>query len=107
MANIGNVTVEIKPTVTIESACACVMMLNLFLDDNEDYRLALVNDGDGVKWTITDKSPMREERSVYIEDKRYERPRYQKPIEQMNDVEIALLNAEKARYRKLAGLEDE
>lgn len=47
MANVGKVTLEIKPTVTLESAVACVMMLNMFLDDNEGYRLALANDGDG------------------------------------------------------------
>lgn len=53
MANIGNVTLEIKPTVTLESAMACVMMLNLFLADNEGYRLEISKE-DG-KWHLTDE----------------------------------------------------
>ena len=52
MANVGNITVEVRPTVTLESACACVMMLNLFLADNDDYRLEVGNDG---KWHLTDE----------------------------------------------------
>lgn len=55
MANVGSIAVEVKPTVTLESAAACVMMLNLFLDENEDYRLALA---DG-KWHLTDEPVMR------------------------------------------------
>ena len=54
MANkVGSITVEVKPTVTLESACACVMMLNLFLADNEEYRLEISKD-DG-KWHRTDE----------------------------------------------------
>jgi len=49
---VGTVYVEVKPTVTFESAVACVMMLNLFLDDNDDYRLEVGDDG---KWHITDE----------------------------------------------------
>jgi len=56
MANkVGSITVEVKPTVTLESAVACVMMLNLFLDGNEDYDLVCVNRGDGYKWELTDE----------------------------------------------------
>lgn len=51
MASVGSVTVEVRPTVTLESAVACVMMLNLFLDGNEDYRLERA---DG-KWRLTDE----------------------------------------------------
>lgn len=52
MANkVGSITVEVRPTVTLESAVACVMMLNLFLAENEDYRLA-IEDG---KWHLTDE----------------------------------------------------
>lgn len=43
--NIGSVTVEVKPTVTLESAVACVMMLNMFLADNEEYALHVGEDG--------------------------------------------------------------
>ncbi len=51
MAKVGSITVEIKPTVTLESAVACVIMLNLFLAENEEYRLKLA---DG-KWHLTDE----------------------------------------------------
>lgn len=56
MAKVGSITVEVRPTVTLESAEACVMMLNLFLADNDDYRLEIGNDG---KWHLTDEPPMR------------------------------------------------
>ena len=52
MAEIGHVTIEVRPTVTLESATACVMMLNLFLADNEDCRLEVGDDG---KWHLTDE----------------------------------------------------
>lgn len=55
MAKVGSITVEVRPTVTLESAVACVMMLNLFLDGNEDYDLVCVNRGDGFKWELTDE----------------------------------------------------
>lgn len=55
MASIGHVEAEIKPTVTLESAVACVMMLNLFLDGNEEYGLVCVDRGDGFKWELTDE----------------------------------------------------
>lgn len=55
MASVGHIEVEIRPTVTLESAVACVMMLNLFLDGNEDYDLVCVNRGDGFKWELTDE----------------------------------------------------
>ena len=55
MAKVGSITVEVKPTVTLESAVACVMMLNLFLDGNEDYDLVCVDRGDGFKWELTDE----------------------------------------------------
>lgn len=88
MANIGKVMLEIKPTVSLESAVACVMMLNLFLEDNEDYRLTLENDGDKVRWALTDKPVTRSitpESAVVVPATR----------DMMN------------HYRKLAGLEDE
>jgi hypothetical protein len=55
MAKVGHIEVEVKPTVTLESAAACVMMLNLFLDGNDDYGLVCVNRGDGYKWELTDE----------------------------------------------------
>lgn len=55
MAKVGSITVEVRPTVTLESAAACVTMLNLFLDGNEDYDLVCVNRGDGFKWELTDE----------------------------------------------------
>jgi len=54
MGNVRRITVEVRPTVTLESAVACVMMLNMFLQDNEDYDLQCVNRGDGFKWELTD-----------------------------------------------------
>ncbi len=55
MANVGSIAVEVRPTVTLESAIACVTMLNLFLDENEGYRLSL-EDG---RWHLTDEPVMR------------------------------------------------
>jgi len=55
MAKVEHIEVEVRPTVTLESAVACVMMLNLFLDGNEDYDLVCVNRGDGYKWELTDE----------------------------------------------------
>lgn len=55
MAKVGHIEVELRPTVTLESAAACVMMLNLFLDGNEDYDLVCVNRGDGYKWELADE----------------------------------------------------
>ena len=55
MAKVGHIEVEVRPTVTLEGAEACVMMLNLFLDGNEDYDLVCVNRGDGYKWELTDE----------------------------------------------------
>lgn len=98
MAKAGSITVEVKPTVTLESAVACVMMLNMFLEDNEEYRLEVGDDG---KWHLTDKPLVSEEGRLHvpITNKHYPRPNYQAEIEQMNDVEIALLNAENAMRR--------
>ena len=59
MAKVGHIAVEVRPTVTLESAVACVMMLNLFLDENEEYRLEISKD-DG-KWHLTDEPVMRGE----------------------------------------------
>lgn len=55
MGKVGHIEVEVRPTVTLESAVACVMMLNLFLDGNDDYDLVCVNRGDGYKWELTDE----------------------------------------------------
>ena len=55
MASIGHIEVEVRPTVTLESAEACVMMLNLFLAENEDYDLVCVDKGNGFKWELTDE----------------------------------------------------
>ena len=55
MAKVGHIAVEVRPTVTLEGAAACVMMLNLVLDGNEEYDLVRVNRGDGWKWELTDE----------------------------------------------------
>lgn len=55
MAGIGSIEIEVRPTVSLESAAACVVMLNLFLEANDGYRLALV----GGSWELTDKPVMR------------------------------------------------
>ena len=88
MANVGSITVEVRPTVTLESAAACVMMLNMFLDENEDYRLAIENDGDKARWVLTDKPVMRSA---------------------MPNGAVVLPATKDMidHYRKLAGLEDE
>ena len=98
MASIGHIEVEVKPTVTLESAVACVMMLNLFLADDDTYRLEVGDDG---KWRLTDEPlvPASGGLHVPITNKHYPRPKYQAEIEQMNDVDIALLNAENAMRR--------
>lgn len=51
MSNVGHIAVEVRPTVTLESAVACAMMLNLFLAENEEYRLEVGDDGE---WHLTD-----------------------------------------------------
>lgn len=88
MAKVGSITVEVEPTVTMESAVACVMMLNLFLDDNEDYRLTLENDGDKVRWALTSKPVTRS-------------------IAPEGAVVVPATKDMMNHYRKLAGLEDE
>ena len=50
--NVGHIAVEVRPTVTLESAVSCVTMLNLFLDENEEYRLEVGDDG---RWHLTDE----------------------------------------------------
>lgn len=45
MASAGHIEVEVRPTVTLESAVACAYMLNLFLDGNDDYALHVGEDG--------------------------------------------------------------
>lgn len=100
MAKVGHIEVEVRPTVTLESAAACVMMLNLFLDGNEDYDLVCVNRGDGFKWELTDE-PKPDLSKTVASIKR------QRDIEQMNNLEIAQLNAERANFRKPAEQEDE
>ena len=51
---VDSITIEVRPTVTLESAVACVMMLNMFLGDNDDYDLKCVDRGEGLKWELTD-----------------------------------------------------
>lgn len=51
MAKVGHIEVEVKPTITLESAVACTVMLNMFLDDNDEYALEFHNDG---KWHLVD-----------------------------------------------------
>ncbi len=53
---VGSITVEVKPTVTLESAAACVMMLNLFLAEDDDYMLSVEEDG---KVKLVDKASER------------------------------------------------
>lgn len=52
----GSITIEVKPTVTLESAAACVYMLNMFLEDNPDYTLAPALGSHSLKWKLTDCS---------------------------------------------------
>lgn len=100
MAKVGHIEVEVRPTVTLESAVACVMMLNLFLDGNEDYDLVCVNRGDGFKWELTDEP----------------RPDLSKTIANMRGQRLPLTDDEKEiladmpalrNLARMAGLEDE
>ena len=84
MASIGHIEVEVRPTVTLESAVACVMMLNLFLAENEEYRLEAGDDG---KWHLTDEPRPKIPTNIPIEDRRYPKPRYQREAELMNNAE--------------------
>ena len=63
MAKVGSITIDVKPTVTLESAVACVVMLNMFLEDNEDYRLELDDDG---KWHLTDEPLVPATGGIYV-----------------------------------------
>lgn len=115
MAKVGHIAVEVRPTVTLESAVACVMMLNLFLDENEGYDLKCVERGDGFKWELTDEPGIKTELSG-LSDK----------VAEYYGVSTAFLNALSnipnpgspqmteeqqeawnAKLRKLAGLEDD
>lgn len=50
MAEINrSITVELKPTVTLESAVLCVQMVNMFLDGTDMYDMGIGDDG---KWKI-------------------------------------------------------
>ncbi len=60
---VDSITVEVRPTVTLESAVACVMMLNLFLDGNEGYRLEVGDDG---KWHLTDEPLVPATGGIYV-----------------------------------------
>ena len=100
MAKAGHIEVEVRPTVTLESAVACVMMLNLFLDGNEDYDLVCVNRGDGYKWELTDDP----------------RPSLSRTIANMKGQRLQLTDDEKEilddmpalrNLARMAGLEDE
>lgn len=98
MAKLGPVTLEVHPTVTLESAVVCVYMLNLFLHDNDEYRLELRNDGGKVEWALTDGPVMR----TGAPDLHAQKLRAD--IETMDEKTQAELSA---HFRKLAGLEDE
>lgn len=54
MASLGYITVEVKPTVTLESAASCLMMLNMFLADNEGYGIEYRADDD--RWHLFDRT---------------------------------------------------
>lgn len=91
MAKVGSITVEVRPTVTLESAAACVMMLNLFLDGNDDYDLVCVNRGDGYRWELTDEP----------------KPSLSKTIAQMKkrqSSQLALTDEDKERLRNMPAL---
>lgn len=45
MSGIGKVEVYVQPTVDLESAIACAMMLNLFIETNDDYAVIQHSDG--------------------------------------------------------------
>lgn len=61
MAKVGHIEVEVKPTITLESAAACTVMLNMFLEDNDEYALELHSDG---KWHLVDKHLTDEEKEI-------------------------------------------
>ena len=130
MTNIDHITVEVRPTVSLESAVACVMMLNLFLRENDEYRLELQDDGDGIKWRLTDKPHKGEyatggtmpERSftrddiaecfgvstalldATLDEGRWQAYKDGVPRVTLSDEQVAEWTA---HLRKLAGLEDE
>lgn len=55
MEKVRSLTIELKPklTVGIDTARACVKLLNWFLESNEGYRLELVEGDEGVEWALT------------------------------------------------------
>lgn len=61
MAELGNVTLNVKPvlTVDLETARVCLKLVNWFLDANDRYRLSISNDGDGPVWVLTDRPIQR------------------------------------------------
>lgn len=61
MASAGKAMFEIVPTITEESAVMCVVMLNMFLGTNEDYRLERFADESGLAWHLVKTSDLRTE----------------------------------------------
>lgn len=45
MAEIGNIEVLVKPTIDLESAVACTVMLNLFIESDDRYIVIQHSDG--------------------------------------------------------------
>lgn len=109
MAKVGHIAVEVRPTVTLESAVACVMMLNLFLAENDEYRLEVGDDG---KWHLTDEpfvpatGGVLAEKLVSIPCTSFAMTDKQKETARAA-VEAAIARQEEDRWRKLAGLEEE
>lgn len=78
-----SLTVEVTPKLTVdrETADVCVRLVNWFLDEHEDMQLELLCDDHGARWAITSG-----------------------PTEPSKD---GCAKQERAKFRKLAGLEGE
>ena len=89
MAEIAkSISVEVKPklTVDLETAQACMTLVNLFLESNGEYWLARSKDG----WRLTTDEEQEHEYRSYF----------------MGRYDGAKTDEERMKWRRLAGLED-
>ena len=57
MAKMGSIEIEVRPTISFESAKGCVTLLNMFLESNDEYVLdRAIKDSSGkLEWRLNKK----------------------------------------------------
>ena len=54
MAKVGSIEIEVRPTISLESAKGCVTLLNMFLESNDEYMLERATEWG---WRLSKKKP--------------------------------------------------